>query len=255
MNITWNGTGSAWATYYGNSSAVVEAGGKRLLVDCGHTVPGRLRQMGLTLQDIDGVFISHLHGDHVYGLEEWGFRNMLVWDARPRLFVADSIAEMLWRGVLSGTMGQTCDRSCLLKDYFDITVMHVEQPQTWEGFTLAIQPVRHIPNAHAYGVKIGAEGTNVAFTCDSMADADPWFYDDTACVFHDCSFRPYHPSTVHAHFEQLKQYPVEWRSRTWLVHYDDDLREKREQPDWQSTLAATGMRLTAPFKSLAIPAS
>ena len=253
MNIIWNGTGAAWAYGYGNSSAIVEARGKRLLVDCGHTVPARLKQMGLSLQDIDGVFISHLHGDHVYGLEEWGFRNMLQWEIRPPLFIAENLAGHLWSNVLAGTMGQTCDRSCLLKDYFDVIPLNVGTPQPFGPFTLAIHPVRHIPHAHAYGVKVAAEGASVGFTCDTLADRDAWFYEDTACVFHDCSFKPYYSSTVHAHFDQLCQYPAEWRSRTYLVHYDDDIADKREQSDWQQMLAATGMRLTAPFETLILP--
>ena len=110
VNITWNGTGAAWSYVYGNSSAVIEADGQRLLIDCGHTVPARLKQAGLALNEIDAVFISHLHGDHVYGLEEWGFRSLLQWHIRPRLFIAETLAGPLWNNVLAGTMGQTCDR-------------------------------------------------------------------------------------------------------------------------------------------------
>lgn len=250
MQITWNGTGAAWAAHYGNSSAIVEAQGQRLLIDCGHSVPARLGAMGLSLRDLDGVFISHLHGDHVYGLEEWGFRNMLQWRIRPRLFIAETLADLLWRNVLSGTMGQTCDRSCLLKDYFEVVTMHPDTPCEFGPFTLRIHPVRHIPHAHSYGIKVSAQSVTAGFTCDSLADADPWFYEDTACVFHDCSFKPPYPDTVHAHFEQLCEYPEEWRSRTHLVHYDDTIAVQREDAAWQQTLARTGMRLTTPYEPL-----
>jgi ribonuclease BN (tRNA processing enzyme) len=114
MQVIWNGTGSAWSYHFGNTSAILEAGEERLLLDCGHTVPGRLKQMGLSLQDFSGVVITHLHGDHIYGLEEWGFRNLLVWKTRPRLFIAQPLASPLWRSVLCGTMGQHCDNRLLL---------------------------------------------------------------------------------------------------------------------------------------------
>ena len=128
--------------------------------------------------------------------------------------------------------------------------LHPGKPHAFGPFTLDIHPVRHISHAHAYGAKISAGGVSAGFTCDSLADADPWFYKDTACVFHDCSFKPYYPDTVHAHFEQLCRYPAEWRNRTYLVHYGDEVAAKREEADWQQTLAATGMRLALPFEPL-----
>ncbi len=250
MQLTWNGTGAAWATYYGNASAVLEAEGQRLLIDCGHTVPGRLRQMDLSLRDIDAVFLSHLHGDHIYGLEEWGFRSFLQWQIKPYLLIAADLVAPLWRNVLSGTMAQVCDQHCTLRDYFTVVPLHSGQPQTLGPWTLEMHPVRHVPNACSYGVKVRAENAVLGFTCDSLADADPWFYEDTDLVFHDCSFTPYFPTTVHAHIEQLRAYPQAFREKTLLVHYDDDIREKREDPRWQADLAATGMRLTKPFHTL-----
>jgi hydroxyacylglutathione hydrolase len=247
MQVTWNGTGAAWATYYGNASAVVEAGGQRLLIDCGHTVPGRLRQMGLSLSDMDAVFISHLHGDHLYGLEEWGFRNFLQWDLKPRLLIAEEMVAPLWSHILSGTMGQVCDRACVLDDYFTVTPLHAGQSYALGPFQIETHPVHHVPHAHSYGVKVRADDVTLGFSCDSLADAANWLFLDTALVFHDCSFKPYFPTTVHAHFEQLRIYPQAYREKMMLVHYEDDVREKRADPVWQADLASTGMRLTDPF--------
>ncbi len=247
MRITWNGTGAAWSYHFGNSSAIIESEGKRLLIDCGHTVPGRLAEMGLSLQEMDAVFISHLHGDHMYGLEEWGFRSYLVWKQRPHLLLADTLSLGLWRNVLSGTMAPACDRHCLLSDYYDVTRLQPGQTYTVEPFTIEIRPVIHVPKTPAYGIKVSDGKTTVAFTCDSRAEADPWFYEETALTFHDCSFTPFYPDTVHAHFEELCRYPQEWRERTYLVHYDDTIREKQTDPEWQQTLTESKMRLTLPF--------
>ena len=252
MQITWNGTGAAWAAHYGNSSAVVESAGTRLLVDCGHTVPTRLARMDLSLRDLDAAFISHLHGDHVYGLEEWGFRNFLMWNIRPKLFIADDLLRPLWNRVLSGTMAQVCDKSCHLDDYFDVVPMQVGKPQEFGPFTLEIRPVRHVPNARSYGVKIATDEGAAGFTCDSLADADSWFYDETRLVFHDCSFAPPFEETVHAHFEQLCAYPREFRARTMLVHYDDSIQQKRKDSQWLAALHASEMRLTDPFAPMKI---
>lgn len=247
MQVTWNGTGSAWSYSFGNSSAIVEAGGQRILIDCGHTVPARLQQMGLSFRDFDAVIITHLHGDHIYGLEEWGFRSFLIWKERPRLFIADTLSLPLWRHVLSGTMGQQCNHQRLLRDYYDVSSLHTDTPENFGPWTIELHPVRHIPDAPAYGIKLKAEGMTVAFTGDSRADADPFFYDGVDLTFHDCSFLPFYPDTVHAHFEELQRYPQEWRKRTYLVHYDEMVKELREDALWCETLKATGMRLAEPF--------
>lgn len=252
MRVTWNGTGSAWSRLYGNSSAVVESGGKRLLIDCGHTVPARLEEFGLTLREIDAVFISHLHGDHVYGLEEWGFKNFLLWNIRPRLFVADVIADALWTDVLAGTMAQVCNRSCVLDDYFDVVRMREGEPVEFGPLTVEIHPVKHVPNAPAFGAKVVADGKTAGFTCDSLANVSPWFYQGSDIVFHDCALYPPFPETVHAHFSELKQYPEEWRHRTRLVHYGDEWARLQSDPAFMVELAESGMLLCSTGEPLDI---
>ena len=247
MQVRWNGTGSAWATHFGNSSAVLEAEGARLLFDCGHTVPSRLPGLGLTLADIPAVFISHLHGDHVYGLEEFGFRSFLLWKTRPHLLIPESLALSLWRNVLSGTMTRAGETLMILRDYFEIHLLQEDKPYHFAPWTLTIHPVRHVPNVACYGVKIEAGSSSVGFTADTLADADPFFYKGTQAVFHDCSFSPYTPSTVHAHFEQLEDYPEEFRRKTFLVHYDDETLNRKLDPAWQKRLSHSQMRLTEPF--------
>ncbi len=54
-------------------SALIEAGGKRVLVDTGATglaVEHNLGLLGLTFDDIDVVFLSHGHSDHTGGLRK-----------------------------------------------------------------------------------------------------------------------------------------------------------------------------------------
>jgi hypothetical protein len=256
MRVTWNGTGSAWSRRYGNSSALIESesdGGTRLLIDCGHTVPARLEELGVSLRDIDAVFISHLHGDHIYGLEEWGFKNLLLWDARPTLLIAEDLAAPLWANVLSGTMAQVCNRSCLLDDYFEVVRLQVGKPVSVGPFTLEIRPVRHVPNAASYGCRVAGDALSLGFTCDSLADVDSWFYDGTDAVFHDCSFSPPFAETVHAHFEELRRYPEDWRRRTRLVHYSDEVETLRQNPAFANELAESRFRICEPLRAYEAP--
>ena len=50
------------------SAHVLEVRGRSFLVDCGEGVQNRLARFGISPMKIDSVFISHVHGDHVFGL-------------------------------------------------------------------------------------------------------------------------------------------------------------------------------------------
>lgn len=63
------GCGSALPTLkHFPTSQVVEVRGKLFLVDCGEGTQIQLRRSHLRFTKISAVFISHLHGDHCFGL-------------------------------------------------------------------------------------------------------------------------------------------------------------------------------------------
>lgn len=63
------GTSSAVPTEDRHLSAVaIERQGRILLFDCGEGTQYRLMDAGLNCTRVDAIFITHLHGDHFYGL-------------------------------------------------------------------------------------------------------------------------------------------------------------------------------------------
>ena len=71
MLVTLLGTGSPVpsATRFGNST-LVQAGGLNLVFDAGRGAAIRLAQAGVPVGEVDGVFITHFHSDHVNGLDD-----------------------------------------------------------------------------------------------------------------------------------------------------------------------------------------
>jgi ribonuclease Z len=63
------GTGSAVPTRHrGLSGTAVRREGRLFLFDCGEGTQFRLLDAGLNRSRLDAVFVTHLHGDHFYGL-------------------------------------------------------------------------------------------------------------------------------------------------------------------------------------------
>ena len=69
FNITILGSSSATPTSERNPTAqLLSHGDKLFLIDCGEGAQVSLRRMHIHFQRIRHIFISHLHGDHFYGL-------------------------------------------------------------------------------------------------------------------------------------------------------------------------------------------
>lgn len=69
FNILVLGSGAATPTYARHcSSQLVTICGNRILIDCGEYTQSQLRKYHQKIQSIKMVLISHLHGDHFFGL-------------------------------------------------------------------------------------------------------------------------------------------------------------------------------------------
>lgn len=63
------GCGSAKpTTRHQPTSQILNVRGKFFMIDCGEGVQTQMQKMGLSMMNIGHIFISHNHGDHVFGL-------------------------------------------------------------------------------------------------------------------------------------------------------------------------------------------
>jgi len=220
MNIRMIGTGSAFAKTFYQNNALIESGGRTLLLDCGSTAPLALHRLGVDIGDIAAILISHIHADHVGGLEEIGFRMKFIYGRKPVLYAVDTLFEPLWEHTLKGGMQQEGLES--IDAFFDCRPLRAGQPaELIPG--LVAEPIltRHIPNKPSYSFLF-----NGSFFYSADMVFDPELLKHLTCergvrtIFHDCQLHP--PGAVHACLPELLTLPEEIQERIWLMHYGDD---------------------------------
>ena len=146
------------------SSYLVRGEGTALALDMGSGAFGRL-QAHIAPAEVDAVFISHMHADHILDLIP--YRYYLAFSSgeigRPRLLLPPSGHETLLRVSALQDPAPT-----FFSDVFDVAEYDPARPLVIGGLTVAFYPMRHI--AHTYGLRISgaAETTGtLAYSADS----------------------------------------------------------------------------------------
>jgi ribonuclease BN (tRNA processing enzyme) len=167
IKLTVVGSSPAWPNPGGAQSGyLLESGGKRLLLDCGPGVLARLRERW-EWPEIDAIAITHWHLDHWGDLVPWvwgqtlgpgeGMKNPELWIPPEGNELLESIGGRLGRPDMFAS-------SFELHEYAD--------GETFEtaGFSVTAERVLHY-DLVAFGFRASANGTALAYSCDSGPDA------------------------------------------------------------------------------------
>lgn len=225
VEVKMIGTGNAFAKRYFNNNALVTVNGFRLQIDCGVTAPYALHQMNVSLTDIDALLITHIHGDHVGGLEEFAFQMMFKYMKKPVLYVPSAIADTLWNSTLRGAMEVVGQGLISLDSYFNVHLIGPMKPfSIHNGLTVELVPTKHIPGRPSYGVLINE---TLFYSSDMVLDADLLvrLIDEGRCrhIMHDCQLVG--KGEVHATLEELLTLPERIQERILLMHYNDEMEQ------------------------------
>lgn len=100
-SLTILGSSSATPTIQRFSTAqLLQLRGRTFLIDCGEGTQIQLRRYHFSMHRIDAIFISHLHGDHFFGLPGMLSSMHLLNRVKPLTVYAPEGAEALVRGLL-----------------------------------------------------------------------------------------------------------------------------------------------------------
>ncbi|QIW88724.1 metal-dependent hydrolase [Bacillus phage P59] len=218
------GTGSAFAKkFYNNSALITTEQGYKLLIDCGHSVPKGLHEQGMSLEDVDGILVTHLHNDHIGGLEEAALYNMFNLGGRKMdLFVPVEILDDLWDKSLSAGLEPG---GFLLDDYFNVRPLHLGHSFHLYGNVMTLYPTKHVNGM--FSVAVGFDRT-LFYSSDSVFDADLIkIADKYSNIFHDCQLEGV--GAVHSTLEELLKLPTKVQMKTYLMHYGDNMATYKGQ--------------------------
>jgi len=241
MNIKIIGCGNAFSYKNYNQSFLLEEGKSKLLVDCGTRTPMALHELGIDLNTITDVYISHAHGDHCGGLEELAFLRY-DWagkpvsyddpartkDYAPRLICNEVLMKDLWDHTLSGGLDSMEGFDSTLKTFFYPFKLKANQKFTWEHWEISLVQQIHIMTGsvikNTFGLFMEYIGRDtfgnlivkpkLYFTTDAQyfqPEQVKIFYDKADMIFQDCECigcdtvnkKMLFKSGVHANYGQL----------------------------------------------------
>lgn len=208
-------------TLFNNNAAVVNSQGC-LLIDCGHTIKHALHNQNMDIGSIDAIFITHVHGDHVFGLERIAFEARYKYKKRISLYFHEKIYQELWDQTLKGSLGYSSDHDGTpqensLEDWFDVKVIRGDKFSVF-GNDYKIFEVKHSPGKPTFGLTIN---NTIFFSSDTTQIKKIIESVDFDIGFHDVTLTESNP--VHASLSSLiESYPNEIRSKLYLMSYQDN---------------------------------
>ena len=234
------GVGNARASELGSASAVVERDGQPwLLIDCGpRTLDDFAAAYGVELPE--AVFITHLHLDHIGGVEQLFYRGYFTRRGQIRVFVPVDLMPALHAKLANspfllsegGANFWEAFRLVPVGDWFWL-----------DGLLFSVFPVRHSGHRAAFGLALAG---SFFYSSDTrpIPEVIAHFARYGEPVFHDCGL---HPSPAHTGLpDVLREYPQEVLRRLVAYHY--------ESAEAGRQIAAAGLTLARPGDSFRLPA-
>ena len=240
MKITFVGTGSAFAMRNYQTNTLIERNGKKLLIDVGSDIRYSLRDIGMNYLDLDAAYVTHLHADHIGGMEYLAFCNYFDPNAEKKieLYSNYSLVRDMWNNTLQGGLASIQAKQMTLEDYFDVHPVFPNNSFEWEGITFEIVQSVHIMNKYAivpsYGLMMTDPdtGMKIYYTGDTQFNPNQImdFYKQADWIIQDCETYPF-KSGVHANFMDLITLDESIIKKMCLQHYMDNIMEDVERFD------------------------
>jgi len=207
------------------SSILVESGGERILVDCGPDL--RRQLLDADVGCLEGVIVTHDHGDHVHGIDE----------LRP---VAQALGRPVPLHGRAATLASLRQRFAYAFEQSDFYRPVVEALEVDEDLRFGDALARFVDQPHggptSLGLRFNEDGRSAAYAVDfsDLNEEMASLYERVDVWIADCLTRQPHPT--HAHLDAVLTWARELRvGQLYLTHMGNGLDYRTlvtELPDW-----------------------
>ena len=219
------GAGDTFSERRHSTALLLACDGFYLAIDCPDMYRSVLRDaaersgLPLAMADVDHVLITHVHGDHMNGLEGFAFYKRFVEGKRVNLVTSPEVRATIWDERLKAPMGTLWDgsqfQSMSFDSYFDHVLLDWASAIRVGPFQIrARRTIHHVPTSALF---IEAAGRSLGYSSDTAFD--PALIDFLApadLIIHETNFGP-----AHTPYASLAGLPPELRARMRLIHTSD----------------------------------
>lgn len=216
--------GDAFTTRYFNACLLIETDGTRVLIDAPPALARALGDLGdrggerVGLDDIDHVIVTHLHGDHVGGLEQLLFWRRFVTGRKAAVYAIPEVLAGLWETRLKGGMEVLMNerfesQTLTLEDYADVLPLGPGGTAIGPLLIDVRRTLHHIPTS---ALRIRGRASSFAYSADTAFDPSliAWL-GEADLFFHETNLG------IHTPLASLVALPETTRRKMRLIHYPD----------------------------------
>ena len=223
MQVRFLGVGDSTDEKNPTTSILIRSS-SNLLLDCGYSAPQHLWQQSTDPNFLDGLVLSHRHGDHLLGVPAVLLR--MVQDKRTRPLTIAGNAQAL-AGVRK--LMELCFPNTLEKARFDLTFHAAPKPLFVGALKLSFAPSVHsVPN---HAVRVQEAGKVVCYSGDGAPTTNTIaLYKNANVLIHE-AYTVAEQLPDHASIEQLLALAQEAAiGKLALVHVRRDVRSSKDVP-------------------------
>ena len=176
------------------SAQVFNMHGRLFLVDCGEGAQVQLKRYGISKARLDNILISHLHGDHIFGI--FGLLSTMALDGRTApLYI---YAPRDFGSVLRFFMAHFGEGIKYEIQHIPLTMKEPEKIIELRNCEVWAFPLQHRIDCFGYRIVWLKTGKSAAYCSDTMVfpEEAEWLQ-GTDLIYHEATFADEHVELAH----------------------------------------------------------